>query len=447
MSRRLLFIAFFFPPIGGVSVPRTLGHVRHLPDHGWDVTVVTPRHSAYHLQDPGLLSSVPAGTRSIRTMIIEPAGMKRAVRRVLGLNVRPGYGTADADVDAAAVTGPRSPLERLRRLLFFPDDQVGWVPFAILAGIRQHRREPVAAVLSSSSPVSAHLAAGLIARVTGVPWIAEFRDPWVGNALAHPAPWMQRVLARRIERWIVGTAERCVFVTPSLTELYRRRYPSRADRFSTVTNAYDLRSAGADQPARPLEPAVDGPGVSIVYAGTLDRPAELAIFLDGLRRYRAWQADRPVIRVEFLGHATDACRKLIAAAREDLGRDVISHAGFVPRAEARRRLDQADGALLLLGEGPGMGLFIGGKLYEYLGADRPIFAMLPQGDARDLLTDIGWGTIASPSAQSVADALHRFVIERDRRSVADPERKFERGRVVARLGAVLDDAVTSDVRR
>lgn len=439
MTRRMLFVAFFFPPIGGVSVPRSLGHVRHLPAHGWETVVLTPRRSAYPLQDPGLLGSVPAGTRVIRTPIVEPAAVKGALRRL----ARPASPSPPGPRGDGAAVGGR--LERLRRLLFFPDDQLGWIPFAVPAAIREHRRRPFNAIFSSSSPITAHLIAGLVQQRLGLPWVAEFRDPWIGNALAPRLPWLYRALMRRLERWIVSKADRCVFVTPTLAARYRQRYPEWAQRFETVTNAYDMRVHTADATDvahgvddRPLAAGSDD-GPLLVYAGTLDRPRELATFLDGLQRQHEGSGG-PRIRVEFVGHASDACRSLVEDASRNLGPQMVSHVGFVTRSEAQRRVAAADGALVLLADGPGMDLFIGGKLYEYLGADRPVFAMLPHGDARDLLTGLRWGTIAEPTPESVADALVRFAATRHEPAIADPERRYERGTVVAKLASVLNTA-------
>jgi glycosyltransferase involved in cell wall biosynthesis len=439
-----LFVAFFYPPIGGVSVPRTLGVTRHLPDHGWEVTVVTPARSAYHLQDPSLGAHEATGTQVIRTTILEPAAIRRNLVELAARARRRTRGGGAGDDASASPPGGGERLSWLRRLVFFPDDQVLWLPFAVVAAWREHRRRPATAILSSSSPVTAHLIAGLVARLAGVPWVAEFRDPWLGNALAHRAPWFHRQLQRRLERWIVSRAQRCVFVTPSLTRLYRTRYPSLAHRFATVTNAYDLeRPSGQDRVAPDVGPTTGARAVTLVYAGTLDRPAELRTFLDGLRAYHAETAGRPTVRVTFLGHVSDACRELVAAADAALGPGVVELEGYVPREIARSRLRTADGALLLLGDGTGMGLFVGGKLFEYLGMDQPIFAMLPAGDARDLLESLPWGTIASPTPSSVAAALERFVAPAERRAIADPERRFERRAVVARLAEVLDEAVAA----
>ena len=439
MRRRLLLITFFFPPIGGVTVPRMLGAVLHLPAHGWEATVLTPRGSAYHLQDPGLEAAIPPGTRVVRTGIIEPAGMRRFVSRALKRGSAPGSATRDA----ARPTFRTGRMERIRRTLFFPDDQLLWLPFALVAALREHRRRPLSAILSSSSPVTAHLAGGLLARSLRLPWVAEFRDPWVGNPLAHRLPWFHRQLQRRLERWIVSNAARCVFVTPSLTAMYQRRYPAIKDRFVTVTNGYDLAIGGLDGPAADAgdaAPPVRGPGdpVTLLYAGTYDRPLELEIFLEGLRRYDAQRGGGPRVHVEFVGHASDACLGVVAGAT-DLA-DLVTVSGYVAREVALRRVAAADGALLLLGTGPDMGLFIGGKLYDYIGMSRPLLAMLPAGDARQLLEGLRWGSLAWPEADSVCDAIKRFVASTSGGGVADPNGLYERGAIVARLAVVLDEA-------
>jgi glycosyltransferase involved in cell wall biosynthesis len=186
-----------------------------------------------------------------------------------------------------------------------------------------------------------------------------------------------------------------------------------------------------------------------VYAGSLYRPAELATFLDGVA---ALLDRRPEVatrlRVEFIGSATDACKAVAASrlARADVA-SVVTFTPFLPRAEALRRLAGADAALTLLGPGPGMEQFIGAKLYDAIGLDRPVVAMLPPGDAREVLADLDWGIVCDPEPASVADALERFLDEPlpDRR--ADPDGRYDRAMLARRLGGLLDELRTSAADR
>lgn len=150
---------------------------------------------------------------------------------------------------APAATRPLSRLLwRVDRLLSSPDGQVGWLPFALSAGIRAVRTRSIDAVHSTSPPVTAHVVAVIVARVGLVPWVAAFHDGRLGNpiteALGGPRPWVHHRLWVRIEHWIVGSADRIVVVSQSTAELYRRRAPGRlADTLGAATgNARRVRA-------------------------------------------------------------------------------------------------------------------------------------------------------------------------------------------------------------
>ena len=293
--RRVLCVAYFFPPLGGVSVTRMVAFVRHLPNAGWDPLVLAPRGTAYPLRDPAGLAAVPPHVPVVRASSPEPQGARRRLaglwRRLaprierigpmvpnVGSNHREGRSG-----DRVRTTGSRIPRLRrptlawLRRVLFFPDDQVLWIPFAVRAGRAMLAGNHVDAIYSTSSPVSSHLVAGILHDRTRIPWVAEFRDPWVGNPLADPLPWFHARLQRRLERWIVSTASRIVFTSTETAVAYERRYPGLAGRWHIVPNGYDAEELGAPR-TRP-EPRTP---FRLVYTGTLERPAEAAAFLAGV---------------------------------------------------------------------------------------------------------------------------------------------------------------------
>ena len=302
---------------------------------------------------------------------------------------------------------------------------------------RAHARAPLAALHSSSSPVSAHVAAAIASRQLGIPWVADFRDPWVENPVD---PAMGRIDAwrrRTLEAWIVRTADRVTFATPSLHDAYVRRYPGRAGRFSVIENGYDR----AELPPPPARGAARDDVRRLVYAGSLYRPSELATFLDGVAALLDRRPDVAArLRIEFIGSTTDACKAVAAArlVRADLA-SVVTFTPFLPRAEALRRLADADAALTLLGPGPGMEQFIGAKLYDAIGLDRPVVAMLPPGDAREVLAGLDWGIVCDPEPASVADALERFLDAPPPDRPADPDGRYDRAMLARRLGSLLDE--------
>ena len=244
-DRRALMITYFFPPIGGVGVQRTLTDATYLPLSGWTPVIVAARSAVYRVMDEEAAGRLPADLEVHRSFCYEPAHIRQLISRVArivaGSPSAPQDRAPASTNDVRARSGGRlnAMWARAVRLLFFPDDQVLWIPFAIRSAVGVHRRRPARVVYSSSAPISAHVIAGLVKRMTGLPWVADFRDPWIDNAFAAPLPPFQRMLQKRIERWIVQTADRVVFATPGLLARYRDRYPAHADRFVVITNGYD----------------------------------------------------------------------------------------------------------------------------------------------------------------------------------------------------------------
>lgn len=452
-SRSVLMVLYFYPPLGGISMSRNARNVQYLPQHGWIPVVLTPRNGAYHLKDPGSVDLIPQGTRVIRTTSLEAGHVRPVIVRTLeALRYRAGRSAGRAgrrlpdQLSAAAPSAnasspSRGMLERLRRLVFFPDDQVGWLPFALVGAVRVHRATQFDAIYSTSSPVTAHLVAGLLKRWTGLPWVAEFRDPWLGNALAAELPWFHRRLQVKLERWIVGSADRVVGLSPGITNLYRTRYPN-APEMVTITSGYDRSEAPEGRKRRR-----DDGQFRIVYTGTLDRPPELEIFLQGLDALVARRPDlEGCLEVSFYGSVADSCRVIVDRYLAGRLRRVVRLLGFVPRRDALAALASADAALILLGTGPGMGLFIGGKLFDYIGQGVQILAMLPRGDSRDILEALEWGVVCDPDPADVGRAIEHLMNLPPPGRPADPAGIYDRAVLAGQLARSLDEVARSRPR-
>ncbi|HEX2222482.1 MAG TPA: glycosyltransferase [Candidatus Limnocylindria bacterium] len=461
-ERRLLVIAYFFPPVGGVGVERTLKHVTYLPELGWRPVVVAPSNSAYRVVDPRLLARVPAGTEVMRTPTAEPGHLRAilgAVRRTARRGPRTPAesrvgpeGPARDEVLAERPTRPPGAVRRLANAgwaravpaLFFPDEQLLWAPSAVLAGWRAGRRRRVSAIYSSSPPVSGHLAAALLKRLLRAPWVADFRDPWIGNAFARRLSAPHRALQASLERRIVTGADRVVLPTEAIRDEYAARYPRQRGRLVTIPNGYDLAELGGGSPHAPAGGALeDGERTAgarpfrLIYAGSLYGEHELDLLLDGVERLLARDAGwRDRLCIELVGYLSERNRAVARRRLEALS-PVVSILGFRAREEAIERQRAADAALVLLAAGrSGVAT---SKLYEYLGLDLPILAVAPPGEARRILADLGWGVGADPTPEGVADGLERIVAWRRPRAIADPERRYERRALSVRLAALLEE--------
>lgn len=454
--RRVALVAYFYPPIGGVAVARTLGFVRHLPDAGWEPVVIAPAGSTYGLRDDRQVPDPKRDVEVHRGLSPEPGHLARALAAGMGA-VRRGRGqaggaTAPADATeparpSAASARPSAPSAlarldpwpgRLRRFIWFPDDQLGWLPFAVGAILAAHRRAPLDAVVSSASPITAHVAAWIGSRLVGVPWVADFRDPWLDNPL-EPLTGFARWRRATLEHGIVRGAAVSTFATQGLRDTYARRYPRLAHRFRVLPNGYERSAQAAASTPRPTEAGPRRPA-NLVYAGSLYRPSEVDVFLDGVARFAARRPDASAaLEITFLGAVTAECRAAADRWMDDPGvAAIVRFRGFVPRAEAIAAIAEADAALTLLGAGPGMSVFVGAKLYDYLALDKQVLAMVPPGDARDVLAELDWGIVCDPEPDAVADALGRLVETPVPTRPADPDGRYDRAKIAGRLGALLD---------
>ncbi len=452
MSGRVLVITYFFPPVGGVGVQRTLKYVTYLPRWGWEPAVVAPGDPAFPVRDPSLVPTLAPGLEIHRTASLEPGRLPTAAVRLLSR--RSGSaGAVSADLTASSAQGSL-PLKVLRKIsvvwnriwavLLFPEGAIAWVPFAVRAGRKAHRRRPVDVIYSSSSPISTHVAAGLIKRSTGLPWVADFRDPWVGNPFAAPLSRPKRWLQRRMERWIVARADRVIVAVDAMRVQFAGRYPDMADKFVHIPNGYDRADLVGIEPAPPPTPG----GFHLLYAGSLYRPRELEAFLLGVERLLARRPDlRARLKVDFIGRVNDPNAKA-AAEFDKPGRlaGVVGFEGFMPRPRALARMAGADALLQLMPDMPGAEIFVGGKLSEYLAFDRPILAVMPRGEGRALVEGLPTGITADVEPGSVADALERLLDHTPAPAPADPAGRFDRVNLAGELARELDRVAAGAAR-
>ena len=443
---RVMMVAYHFPPVGGVGVERTLKHATYLPDDGWEAVIVAPSHSAYRIVDPASIERIPAGLEVHRAPTVEPAHLRRllgALRRRAGATRRAPPGTnAPAASPAGRPGGPLRLRERANAAwsavvpkLFFPDDQLLWIPAVVIAGMRSHRRAPVDAIYSSAPPISGHLAAAVLARLLRLPWIADFRDPWIGNAFSQRPPALHRAIQRQLERMIVGRADRVIFATDGWRQRYAVRYPELAHRFVHSPNGYDRADLGASNPP----PRGAGGPFRLIYPGSIYGQTELELFLDGLAV--AIEHDpvlRDTLRVEFVG-LLNAHNQAVAQARGAALEPVVSFIGQRPRSEVLAMERGADAGLILIADDPGRDADVNAKLYEYLGLDLPVLAVAPAGETRETLDALGWGVGVDPRPAAIADGLRAIMARPRPDRPADPEGRYDRRRLAAQLAGLLDE--------
>ena len=368
--KNLLMIAFHFPPMAGSGYLRTLKFCSYLPQGHWTPHVLTVKESAYHTRDMSMVAQIPSAT---------------SVTRTISLNTRTHL----------SIRG------KYPSILTIPDPCVGWLPFAVLSGTRVIRRERIRALYSTSPIPTAHLIGLVLKRLTRLPWIADFRDPWVETETSEHRGRLQTTMDRRLERIVVRNADRVVATTESLRQQIAERHKDLdPDRFVTIHNGYD-HSDFEQLPSRQPEP---GRPFTLLHAGmvngTYRNPEPLVLALKSL--LEEGKIRRGDIVLRFLGSEKYLRGERFQSTLRAHGlEDMVEITGHVGYEQCLRELACSQ-VLLLLQGGSDTRTLIPAKAFEYLRIGRPILALTLEGETASLVRRFHAGLVVPPDDATAA---------------------------------------------
>lgn len=402
-DRRVLMIARDFPPALTSATLRTASFARHLPAFGWKVSVVTIADSFHAVTDPGGAPSLPEGCEVFHAF---------------------GF-------DTKAVIGVRG---RYPSLLAFPDREVSWIFDGVRQALRAHRRGAADVVWSTSPSVSAHCIAYVVAQLTGLPWIAELRDPWNLDA---PYGSLLRSADSRLQRRLLAAADAIVVTTAGLaTDLERRCGASVRGKLSVISNGYEEESFA--------EVSANDRAASFSIAHIGECPPSYrdpAGFLRAVRRCIERGDLPPDTRIDFIG---------AAATRDSIWPDVVS-SGLQGQVRITERLNRDDAAavtartplLLLLQAGLDRDAQVPAKAYEYLRSGAYILAVTsPEGETAQLLRGFaGVSVVAPDDIDAIAAALagaYRSWADGHADGYARDVQRYARAKLAGDLAQVLE---------
>ncbi len=434
--KRVLVLTYYFPPAGGSGVQRVLKFVKYLPAFGWRPTVLTvdPARAAYPNLDPTLVEEIPPEVEVMRTASWDPyAAYARLTGRAKGEAVSTGF-VKEGELDW------KTRLARwLRANVFIPDARVGWVPFAVREASRLLKAENFDLILSTGTPHSTHVAAWWLKQRTGLPWVADFRDPWTDISYYHELPMTApvRALNAALERAVLRRADAVLSVSDGVGRLLQAK--GDLARYETILNGFDPEDVGEEGDAAP------DPGLFVLaHVGTLTAQQHAPGLVQALAtRYEMSKAWRQRLRVRFVGEVDPA----IVAAYEATGLGAaVEQAGYVPHPEAIEAMRRADVLWVAVQRVPRNDGILPAKTFEYLRVGRPILGIAPpDGDLATVLHHTGGGAVfAHDDATSIGSFLDAQ-FERVQRgqpphSLADEAlRCYDRRELTRRLAGIFDE--------
>jgi hypothetical protein len=379
MVKRVLMVAFHFPPQHGSSgIQRTLKFSQYLPTSGWQPLVLSAHPRAYEATSAAQLPEIAPGT---------------VINRAFALNAGRHFAWRGRYLQALAL----------------PDRWWSWLLGAVPAGLSMLRRYRPQVIWSTYPIATAHLIGYALHRLTGLPWIADMRDPMVG--VDYPASGSVRSAYLWVERLTIRHSSMVVCTTPGAVATFRTRHPAiPASRFQLIENAYDEEnfSAAEARLASAVAAPCGGPLMllhsGLVYPSERD-PSALFEAIAEMLASGGIGPDSVRIVLRATGH-DDLIAALIA--RYAIGA-VVSLAPPLPYAEALGEMLSADGLLIL--QASNCNQQIPAKLYEYLRARRPILGLTdPAGDTAQALLQAGIDTLAPLDAkEAIMHALQDFL--------------------------------------
>lgn len=394
-KKKMLLVAYLFPPIGGGGVPRALKMARYLAEEGWDVHVLTVDHTYHATKDDSLLRQLPSNVF-----------IHRAKEFNLVQTMRPTQKEAPKQSGKQNPAAP-SPqrggvkqmlrqrivpfLKKVKNTMMIPDDMIGWLPQAAKLGEEIVKKHDISVMFSTSGPYTNHLVARKIKRETGITWIADFRDPWTQNMHRSGVAWRE-AWEERMERSVMAESDAVTTVTHGFAENFKQKFGKEISRIEVIHNGFDPKDYSDI-----AEPPEDGK-FTLAYPGIFYKERNPRLLLEAVAELiEAGAIERNKILLRFAGvfdypgysDNIDCVHRLGLEGEVEI-------MGNLPHKEALSMMKGADVLMLIGDTAPGSGVYIPGKLYEYMAIGHPILALSVEGESTKIIRKFSLGEVVNP---------------------------------------------------
>ena len=380
--KKALIISYYWPPSGGAGVQRWLKFVKYLRDYNWEPVVFCPENPEYPETDNSLFSDVPAGIEVLKIPIWEPYTL---YKRFLGQK-------KEEKISAAFLSEKKKNriLENIsvwiRGNLFIPDARKFWIRPASKYLLKYLENHPVDVIISTGPPHTTHLIAMSVVGKTGIPWLADFRDPWTNIDFYRDLKLSSRADKKhhRLELDVLQKASAVSVISNTMASDFNKICERT---YHVITNGFDLDDTGD---ARAIERDVK---FSLAHIGTL---------VSARNPVTLWKALQNLLKTNS-GLAADLEIKLVGkvdhtviTSLADYGLDgFVRKIDYIPHDQVVVCQQQSQILLLIINNTPNSAMILTGKFFEYMAARRPILCLGPEnGDAAKILDETKAGLLA-----------------------------------------------------
>ncbi|MCX7994941.1 MAG: glycosyltransferase [candidate division WOR-3 bacterium] len=330
--KRLLFISYYWPPCGGPGSIRSVKFAKYLPQHGIEPVILTRKNIAYHSIDPELDADLK-NIKVYRTESFDPA-------RILYLC-------------GMRIYRPKNWQIPIKKGLNFPDNKIGWIPFAYSAGLKIKSD----GIFVTAPPFSSFITGYMIAKSISKPLILDFRDAWLEFPFLRYEFKIQQRFVKYWEKKIVQYARLIITVSESIKQSLLMRYPDIEDKVFVIPNGYDPGDFCASQVPKKF---------TISYLGTVRKERNPEPFLIAVQKFaEEYNLKSEDIEVKFVGHVEDEYIRII---KKYIFTKITGH---LPYHQALKEFCSAHIALMIT---TGDEFFFPSRQNEYLASGLPIIS-------------------------------------------------------------------------
>lgn len=447
-GRRVLMAAYYFPPLSGSGVFRSIKFAKYLPLYGWQPTVISTDRppNGWNFADESQVAEIPQGMEVVRVPDGISTGRETSlnsarVQAILEFLRGVLRFSPEADRIFSKVCQTHA---GIMQMLTFPCAALSWAYDVVQYIEKNIDLKRYDAIYTTSGPSSAHLIGFYLKQKYGIPWVADYRDPWTFNpygAAYDPNKAGQRLLFE-LESVLLRGADCNLTVEDSLIAVYEKQFGLGREKIVSITNGYDEEDFAA---LRHSQNRTDK--FTINYSGLLyTRQRSVDPVLRAIRQLRIEKKiDLSKLRFRIVG--TSEPGNIEAAERYGLAQ-IMDHTGYLSHSQALQANVDADLLLLLVGDEPRFKPVYTGKFFEYLRSGRPILALAPKDGVVDrVLRESGHGEayLSTQTSKIKAAILREYKKwengERSELLHSPVIERFERRELTRHLAEVLESTV------
>lgn len=441
--KKVLIIAYIFPPLGGSGVQRTLKFIKYLREFGWEPIVVTVGEANFYFRDETMLSEIPEDLQILRIHETSAIG-SQDVQQLLALY----QGVVqDAALMAEYIQELNRSKENFKKFIFLPEQRIVWAKTVLDKIPSEIDFEAIDGIYTTSGPYSDHIVGFYLQQKYGKPWVADFRDEWTNN------PYLPHVdkrhivykIQRRMEEVIVNNAHKVLSTTELAAENYIKGFRLNREKVVTITNGYDeddFQAIGiAERERRKF---------TIVHNGIFYMIRTPETFLQAIRNLIRKKL-LPKAEIEIAFTSTDNEEHWKRYVEELNLAEVVTFHGYLSHQDSLTLAAKADLLLLVVGAGESNKAVYTGKVFEYLRLSKPILALSPRGSLVEaLIQRTGRGeNINFNDIEGMENYLLRVYRawregKIENLPVTDEVKQYERRELTKRLSEILNEIAASN---